>query len=142
MRVSISAKFSAAGSPVRDRAQLALLARFEACLGPPLRLRREIPLPIDGDRRAWDGMVDGDGEPFFVEGESNIRDAQAVERKLRLRFGTIRERARPARATRSDHNRRVIAEHRETIRDLLPMDGAAILRACVRVTDRRRAASS
>jgi transcriptional regulator with XRE-family HTH domain len=128
MRVSI--RPFPAGSPVRDRAQLALLRRFEACLGPPLRLRREIPLPIAGDRRAWDGMVEGDGAPWFVEAESNIRDVQAVERKLRLR---IRDDPRAELvvlvATRSDHNRRVIAEHRESMRDLLPMDGAPILRA-------------
>jgi transcriptional regulator with XRE-family HTH domain len=128
MRLSIRA--FPAGSPVRDRAQVALLRRFELCLGPPLRLRREIPLPIEGDRRAWDGMIDGDGPPFFIEGESHIRDVQAVERKLRLR---LRDDARASVvllvATRSDHNRRIIAEHRESIRDLLPMDGAPILRA-------------
>jgi transcriptional regulator with XRE-family HTH domain len=128
MRVSIRA-FSA-GLPVRDRAQLALLRRFEGCLRPPLRLRREVPLPIEGDRRAWDGMVEGDAEPFFIEGESNIRDMQAVERKIRLR---MRDDPRATLvllvATRSDHNRQVVAEHRESIRDLLPMDGGPILRA-------------
>ena len=75
-------------------------------------------------------MVEGDGAPFFLEGESSIRDVQAVERKLRLR---IRDDPRASTvllvATRSDHNRRVIAEHRETLRDLLPMDGGPILRA-------------
>ena len=128
MRVSI--RPFPAGSPVRDRAQLALLRRFEACLGRPLRLRREVPLPIEGDRRAWDGMVEGDGDPFFLEGESRVRDAQAIERKLRLR---MRDDPRASLVllvvTRSDHNRRVMAEHREALRDLLPMDGGPILRA-------------
>jgi transcriptional regulator with XRE-family HTH domain len=118
------------GSPIRDRAQLALFRRVEACLGLPLRLRREVPLQIEGDRRAWDGMIEGDGAPFFVEGESNIRDLQAVERKLRLR---LRDDSRASLvllvATRSDHNRMVINEYRETIRDLLPLDGGPILRA-------------
>jgi transcriptional regulator with XRE-family HTH domain len=118
------------GSPIRDRAQVALLRRFEACLGPPLRLRREVPLPIVGDPRAWDGMIEGDGERFFIEGESRITDAQAVGRKLRQR---VRDDPRASIvllvATRSDHNRRVVAEHREALRDLLPMDGGPILRA-------------
>jgi transcriptional regulator with XRE-family HTH domain len=118
------------GVPLRDAAQLSLLRRFEQCLGPPLRLRREIALPIEGDLRSWDGMVEGNDAPFFIEGESRIRDAQAFERKLRLR---IRDDPRATLvllvATRSDHNRAVIAEHREILRDLLPMDGAPILRA-------------
>jgi hypothetical protein len=126
----ISVRSFPAGPPVRDRAQLALLGRFEACLRAPLRLRREIPLPIRGDPRTWDGMVEGDGSPFFIEGESRIRDAQAFERKLRLR---LRDDPRASLvllvATRSDHNRAVIAEHREALRDLLPMDGGPILRA-------------
>jgi transcriptional regulator with XRE-family HTH domain len=126
----VAAREFRVGSPVRDRAQLALLDRFEGCLAPPLRLRREIPIPIQGDPRAWDGMVEGDQAPFFIEGESRIRDMQAVERKLRLR---IRDDPRAAIvvliAARSAHNRRVLTEHRESIRDLLPLDGAAILRA-------------
>jgi hypothetical protein len=31
--------------------------------------------------------------------------------------------------TRSDHNRRVVGEHRESLRGLFPLDGAAVLRA-------------
>jgi transcriptional regulator with XRE-family HTH domain len=126
----ISAREFRVGSPVRDRAQLALLERFETCLGEPLRLRREVPIPTQGDPRTWDGMIEGAGEPFFVEGESRIRDVQAVERKLRLR---LRDDPRASLvllvATRSAHNRRVLALHREALRDLLPLDGAAILRA-------------
>ena len=75
-------------------------------------------------------MVEGDGAPFFVEGESSIRDVQAVERKLRLR---IRDDPRATLVllvvTRSDHNRLVINAHRETLRDILPMDGARVLQA-------------
>jgi hypothetical protein len=119
-----------AGSPVRDRAHLALLDRFEQRLRPPLRLLREVPLPIQGDARAWDGMVEGDGAPFFVEGESHIRDAQAMERRLRLK---LRDEPRGSVlivvATRSTHHRHLLQDHRETMRDLLPLDGAPILRA-------------
>jgi transcriptional regulator with XRE-family HTH domain len=119
----------AIGSPVRDRAQLALFTRFQPCLGDPLRLRREIPLPIAGDARAWDAMIDGGSEPAFVEGESHMRDAQAFERRLRLKMrDDPRARIVLLVATRSDHNRRVLAEHREALRDLLPLDGAVILR--------------
>lgn len=46
------------GLPVRDAAQLALLQRLEAVLGPPLHLRREVPMPIQGDPRAWDAVIE------------------------------------------------------------------------------------
>jgi transcriptional regulator with XRE-family HTH domain len=128
LRVSVRAY--PAGSPLRDRAQLALLRRFEACLGTPLRLRREVPIPVEGDARSWDAMVEGDAQPFFVEGESHVRDLQAFERKLRAK---LRDDPRSSVvivvATRSAHHRELFGEHREALRDLLPQDGAAILRA-------------
>jgi transcriptional regulator with XRE-family HTH domain len=128
--LQLGARFYPVEAPVRDRAQLALLARFEAELGAPLRLRREVPLPIGGDLRAWDGLVTGDDAPFVIEGESHVRDAQALERRLRAK-----QRDDPRAATlvlvltRSDHHRRLLAVHREVLRDLLPLDSAPILRA-------------
>jgi transcriptional regulator with XRE-family HTH domain len=119
-----------AGSPVRDRAQLALLARFERCLGEPLRMRREVPLPLQGDLRAWDALVEGPDGGFFTEGESHVRDAQALERRIRLKVrDDPRARVVVLVLTRTDHHRAVLAEHRETMRDLFPLDGAAVLRA-------------
>ena len=125
-----SLKLYPAGEPVRDAAQLNLLARFEAALGRPLRMRREVPIPIIGDLRAWDAMVDGDGRPFFVEGESHVRDVQEVDRRI-----TLKQRDDPRATTvilvmtRSDHHRRLLATHREALRGLLPLDGVTILRS-------------
>ena len=93
-------------------------------------MRREIPLPVAGDLRAWDAMVEGDGAPFVVEGESHVRDVQEVDRRIRLK-----QRDDPRAATvvlvltRSDHHRRLLEEHREALRGLLPLDGAGVLRA-------------
>src|SRR5687767_12121695 len=50
-------KLFPAGTPVRDGPQLALLQRLEACLGAPLSMRREVPLPVEGDFRAWDSVI-------------------------------------------------------------------------------------
>jgi transcriptional regulator with XRE-family HTH domain len=123
-------KLYPAGEPVRDSAQLNLLARFEAALGPPLRMRREVPIPIIGDLRAWDAMVDGDGRPFFVEGESHVHDIQEVDRRIaRKQRDDPRATTVVLILTRSDHHRRLLATHREALRELLPLDGVTILRS-------------
>ena len=128
MRASL--KFYPVGSPVRDRPQLALFGRFGGVLGAPLRPHAEVTLPISEDLRAWDVMVDGDGAPFFADLETHATDAQALERRLRLK-----QRDDP-RATvvllvlsRSVHHRRFLAEYREVFRDLLPLDAPVILRS-------------
>jgi transcriptional regulator with XRE-family HTH domain len=125
-----SVRLYPAGDPVRDAPQLAGIARFEAVLAAPLRLRREVLLPGAEELRAWDGRVDGDGQPFFVECESHANDAQALERRLRAK-----QRDDPRATvivlvlTRSSHHRALLRDHREVLRDLLPLDGPAILRS-------------
>jgi transcriptional regulator with XRE-family HTH domain len=125
-----SLKLYPSGPPVRDNAQLALLARFEARLRPPLHARREVPLPIPGDGRAWDGMVIGGAEPFFEEGESHLSDIQALARRIELKLRDDgRARVVVLVVARSAHNRRVLHAHREALRSQFPLDGAAIARA-------------
>ena len=78
-----------AGDPIRDRAQLALLERLRARLNPTLRWRTEVPLPIDGDLRAWGAEIsDRNPNPWRarVEGETRIADGQALERRLNLKL--------------------------------------------------------
>lgn len=119
-----------AGSPVRDAGQLRLLDRLQRALGAPLRLTREVPLPVPGDLRAWDGCLDGSTTRCFLDAEARIGDMQALERRLRLK---ARDDPRAAvvvlLCARTRHNVAVLAEHRESVRDLLPLDGPAILRA-------------
>jgi transcriptional regulator with XRE-family HTH domain len=71
--------------PVRDVAQLTLLARFGARL-PELRHAAEVPLEIPGDRRAWDELVSGPGWSVPVEAETRLRDIQALQRRLALKL--------------------------------------------------------
>jgi len=118
--------------PVRDRGQLLLLGRFEQCLAPPLRLRREVALPLARDQRAWDGRIDGDpdGRTASVEGEARLGDVQALGRRIALK-----QRDDPQAGfiilvvNRTAHNRRVLDDHREALRLQFPLDGAAILRS-------------
>ena len=50
-----------------------------------IRVRREVPLPIPGDRRAWDaGITDGTVRAS-IEGVSRIDDMQALARQIALK---------------------------------------------------------
>ena len=77
--------------PVRDIAQIRLLGRVEARLHRSLRFRTEVPLPIEGDQRAWDGWISGfmdqpeqkAGLP--VDAETRLQDVQALLRRLALK---------------------------------------------------------
>ena len=87
--LDLSIKTYPAGDPIRDRAQLALLERLRGRLHPSLRWRTEVPLPIEGDLRAWDAEVRGATPRAWrarVEAETRIGDGQALERKLALKL--------------------------------------------------------
>jgi len=80
-----SLKFYAGDSPLRDQAQIDLIERFREHVGPPLQIRTEVPVPIEGDRRAWDMWLVGAPQTVGVEAESRIRDCQAVQRRITLK---------------------------------------------------------
>jgi transcriptional regulator with XRE-family HTH domain len=80
-----------AGDPIRDAGQARLLERLRLQVHPSLRWRTEVPLPIEGDLRAWDATIRGSGWLLAVEAETVVVDVQALERKLGLkqRFGGV-----------------------------------------------------
>ena len=80
--LELSARAYPAGRPIRDRAQLALLARFRAGLGAPVRIQTEVPLPIPGDDRAWDLVLTVGSAQIAVEAETRPRDVQALLRRI------------------------------------------------------------
>ncbi len=80
------ARLYPAGDAIRDAAHVALLARFRGRLHPSLVLMTEVPLPIPGDRRAWDGVIRGAGWNVPVEAETRVRDTQALDRRIRLKL--------------------------------------------------------
>jgi len=116
--------------PVHDRGQLALLARLEKVLAPPLRLHREVPIPIKGDLRAWDGRTSDGERVASIEGEARLGDMQEMSRRIaRKQRDDPRARVVILVVNRTAHNRRVLAMHRESLREQFLLDGAAILRA-------------
>lgn len=78
-------------APVRDVAHEALLEDVRALLNASLRWATEVPLPIPGDQRAWDGMILGRDWRFGVEAETSPTDGQALARRisLKLRDGDV-----------------------------------------------------
>jgi transcriptional regulator with XRE-family HTH domain len=74
-----------AGDAIRDAGQIRLLERLRARLHPSLGWATEVPLPIDGDLRAWDAMIRGNHWRLPVDAETAIDDLQATERRLQLK---------------------------------------------------------
>ena len=117
------------GDPARDAAQLAALERFKARLPAEAMWRTEVPLPIPGDRRAWDAMVELHGRRAGCECETRLRDAQALERRsaLKARDGGVDLIILVVADTKS--NRAFLELHREQLRGLLPLDSRQVLDA-------------
>jgi len=122
------------GDPVRDRAHLALIARFRARLHAVLRWRTEVPMPIAGDPRAADGMIDGPFGSALVEAETNLGDIQALERKVAAKQRDIGADRVILLVADTRHNREVINTHPE-IRERFPIDTRSCLGKLARGLD-------
>jgi hypothetical protein len=119
------------GDAVRDEASLRLLDRYVALLPAFARVDREVPVPSAGDLRAWDALVHLGGRRAGIEAETRLSDLQALERRLALKLRDGRVDLLLLVVADTRHNREVLARHREALRSLLPLDGAAI-RAALR----------
>ena len=120
------------GDPVRDIAQVRLLQRLKARLGPDLVLRAEVPLPIEGDLRAWDAEITGaKPNPWRarVEAETNIADGQALERRLALKLRDDPGGHLILLVSDTRSNRAALRSMGVGLRELLPLETRAILTA-------------
>lgn len=117
------------GDPALDAGQLALLERLRRELPPKVPMHTEVPLPIPGDRRAWDGLIRIDGVRIGVEAEARIRDVQALDRRIALkrRDGDVEIVILLVANTAS--NRRLLALHREALRSSFPLDTRPVMAA-------------
>src|SRR5262245_249000 len=121
-----------AGDPIRDRAQLALLERLRQRLHPALRWRTEVPLPIEGDLRAWDAEIRGRDPPQWrtrVEAETRIGDGQALERKLALKLRDDPDGHLILLVSDTRSNRLAVKALGPGLRAILPMSSHPILSA-------------
>lgn len=83
--LDLSLRLFPAGEPIRDRAHAALLARFRKAVGEGWQWAAEVPLPIAGDRRAWDRTMRRGGLLIGVEAETRPTDLQELQRRLALK---------------------------------------------------------
>jgi transcriptional regulator with XRE-family HTH domain len=127
--LELGARFYPDRDPVRDAAQLKLLARFRARLPAGAQWDTEVPLPLPGDRRAWDGLLRLGGRRVGCEAETRLTDVQALERRLALKVRDGGADTVLLLVSDTAHNRRVLGAHREELRPLLPIDGREVLRA-------------
>lgn len=120
------------GDPIRDRAQLALLERFRSRLHPSLRWQTEVPLPIEGDLRAWDAEIRGHDPGRWrarVEAETRISDGQALERKLALKIRDDPDGQLILLVSDTRANRLAIPALASGLRELLPITQRAVMAA-------------
>jgi transcriptional regulator with XRE-family HTH domain len=118
-----------AGDPVRDVAQLRLLERFHERISENWRWRSEVPLPITGDRRAWDAVLGHAGVTIGVEAETVLDDVQALERRLALkrRDGLLDHVV--LLLARTTRNRVALAAVGPGLREAFPVEARAMLQA-------------
>jgi transcriptional regulator with XRE-family HTH domain len=83
--LELSVRLYPGGEPIRDKAHLALLARFRKAVGESWTWAAEVPLPIPGDKRAWDRVLRGAGFVIGVEAETRPTDLQEVQRRIALK---------------------------------------------------------
>lgn len=125
--LELSARAYPAGEPIRDGAHVALLGRFRARLHRSLRWRTEVPIPIPGDLRAWDGQVSGADWRIGVEAETRPTDLQALQRRLALKVRDGGVDGLILLLTNTRHNRDFLRAHGGELDERFPVPGRRAL---------------
>lgn len=110
-----------------DAGQLALLGRLRSQLPASMLVRTEVPIPLPGDRRAWDAVIGLDPEETAVEAEARMRDLQALDRKCALKLRDSGMRRLVLLVSDTPHNRRMLELHREDLRASFPLDTRKVM---------------
>jgi transcriptional regulator with XRE-family HTH domain len=83
--LDLSMRVFPGGEPIRDAAHAKLLASFRVLIGDQWTWAAEVPLPIAGDKRAWDRLMSRAGIRIGVEAETRPTDLQELQRRLKLK---------------------------------------------------------
>ena len=132
--LELAASLHPGTDPVRDRGHLALLERFRRRLHDRLQWRVEVPIPIAGDPRSADGVIEGDFGSVLVEAETHLGDIQAIERKVGAKQRDLGAERAILLVADTRHNRRVIENHPE-LKERFPIDTRRCLARLARGED-------
>lgn len=125
--LDVSLRAFPAGEPIRDAAHASLLARFRTVVGEAWSWAAEVPLPIPGDRRAWDRLLRGASVVIGIEAETRPTDMQELQRRLALKKRDGQVDRLILVLPNSDWCRRLIQLN--DIESLFPVPGKVTLRA-------------
>ena len=121
-----SVKLYPIGGGLRDAAQARYIARFVQRVGRLWRVRLDVPIPLPGDLRGIDVLLEG-ACVICVEVVTRLRDLQAVLRASQLKQRDIGA-ARLIIVVAATHaNRRALAEARPTLLATFDLDTQHVL---------------
>ncbi|HUQ44512.1 MAG TPA: hypothetical protein VM451_08930 [Candidatus Limnocylindria bacterium] len=92
-------------------------------------MRTEVPLPLPGDRRAWDLVLGLSPDPIPVEAETRLRDLQALQRRAALKLRDSPFDRLILLVSDTANNRAILAGYREELRPDYPLDTRSMLAA-------------
>ena len=127
--LDISIRAFPTGEPIRDAAQVGLLARFRSRLDPGLRWRTEVPIGLPGDRRAWDAEIGGSNWRAAVDAETRLRDVQAVTRRVVMKARDDQADVVVLLVAATRHNRHLVRLAADDLAAAFPVPGRSILAA-------------
>jgi transcriptional regulator with XRE-family HTH domain len=129
--LDLSVRMYPDGEPVRDAAQLALLAKLRRRLPRTLLWRSEVPLRVERDRRAWDASIEGGKWSVPVDAETRLRDIQALTRRVALKARDDDQEVVILLVADTRHNRRVLRLAAADLAGMFPVPGRDVLAALV-----------
>ena len=116
-----SVKFYPAGAPLRDAAQARYIARFIARIGHAWRVRLDVPIPLRGDLRGIDILLQGSCV-IAVEVVTRLRDLQALLRAAQLKQRDVGAERLIIVIAGTAANRRVLDQARATLLGTFDLD--------------------
>lgn len=122
----LSLKLYPVGGAIRDAAQVRYIAKFIDRVGKAWRVRLDVPMPIPGDLRAVDLLLDGVCS-VVVEVVTRLTDVQAMLRSAQLKQRDLGADRLVIVVAATHANRRALAEARTALVAAFDLDSQRTL---------------